>query len=66
MSPIFATTGDIVVIELQNGEKIAAILGDSKGSDASSIYGHSFGSSGIDIVEWESTTNVQSNIALGT
>lgn len=65
MSPIFATTGDIVVIELQNGEKIKAILGDSKGSDASSVYGHILGG-GVDIIEWEATTNVQSSIALGT
>lgn len=65
MSSIFATTGDIVVIELQNGEKIKAILGDSKGSDASSVYGHILGG-GVDIIEWEATTNVQSSIALGT
>lgn len=65
MSSIFATTGDIVLIELQNGEKIKAILGDSKGSDAGSTYGHIL-SGAVDVVEWESTTNVQANIALGT
>lgn len=54
MSSYFATTGDIVVIELEDGQSFKAILGDSKGSDAGSIYGHYLGTSGVDIVEWES------------
>lgn len=66
MSRKFATTGDIVVIVLEDGQQIKAILGDQKGSDATSPWGHTFGSSGVNIIEWESTTAVQSNMQLGS
>lgn len=52
MSSIFATTGDLVVVHLANGSSFSAILGDSKGSDAGSPYGHIL-SGGVDIIEWE-------------
>lgn len=68
MSPKFATTGDIVAIHLENGDIIKAILADAKGSDATSPWGHQFGSA-VDIVEWESVGAGQSGstrIELGT
>lgn len=68
MSSVFATTGDIVVVELENGDKFKAILGDSKGSDAGSKWGHLFGSA-VDIIEWESIGNAQqgsTKLDLGT
>lgn len=68
MSSKFATTGDIVVVELENGDKFKAILGDSKGSDAGSEWGHYFGSA-VDIIEWESIGDAQNGstkLDLGT
>lgn len=68
MSSKFGTTGDIVVIELENGDKFKAIFGDSKGSDAGSEWGHLFGSA-VDIVEWESIGDAQNGstkLDLGT
>lgn len=68
MSSKFGTTGDIVVIELANGNKFKAILGDSKGSDAGSEWGHIL-SGAVDIIEWESIGNAQSGstkLDLGT
>lgn len=59
MSPKFGTTGDLVSIVLENGKYINAILGDAKGSDAGSIWGHLF-SGKADIVEWESVTDQDS------
>ena len=58
MTSTFATTGDIVTIELANGDRINAILGDSKGRDAGSIWGHLL-SGKSDIVEWEAVGNGQ-------
>ena len=53
MSPIFASTGEIVSIELANGQVINAILGDAKGADAASPWGHVIRGA-VDIIEWES------------
>lgn len=58
MSSKFATTGDIVTIELANGDKIHAILGDAKGADATNPWGHVLGG-GVDIIEWEAIGNGQ-------
>lgn len=69
MSAKFATTGDIVSIELENGDVIHAILGDAKGADATSPWGHVLGSGGVDIIEWEAIGNGQAEptkIDLGT
>ena len=52
VAPVFGTTGDRIVIKLDNGKQINAIIADAKGADAASMWGHQL-SSGIDIVEWE-------------
>lgn len=54
----FGTTGDVVLIVLENGAVIPAIIGDSKGKNPSAAgergtdYGHMLGTQ-VDIVEWE-------------
>lgn len=53
VSPIFGLSGDIIDVVLDDGTVIPCIIGDAKGSDATSQYGHMFGSS-VDVIEWES------------
>ncbi len=53
VSPIFGTNGDIIDVYLEDGTIINCIIGDAKGSDATSQYGHMFGRS-VDVIEWES------------
>lgn len=68
MKPVFGTVGDIVTVDLANGDTINGILADAKGADASSPWGHSFGSS-VDVIEWESIGNAQqgdTRLDLGT
>lgn len=52
LSPKFGNTGDVVTVVLEDGTTFNAILGDMKGSDARSPWGHTFGNA-VDIVEWE-------------
>lgn len=71
MSPRFGTTGDLVVVHLANGESFSAILADSKGSDATSPWGHVMGNGKVDIIEWEAIGSATSgssgtNIQLGS
>ena len=55
----FGTTGDAVLIFLENGAVIPAIIGDSKGAnpglsgERGTDYGHQLGNGKIDIIEWE-------------
>lgn len=55
----FGTTGDAVLIVLENGAMIPAIIGDSKGTnpglsgERGTDYGHQLGNGKIDIIEWE-------------
>lgn len=51
-SPKFGTTGDIISVVLEDNTYFNAIIGDSKGSDAPSEWGHYLGTQ-IDIIEWE-------------
>lgn len=51
-STIFGTTGDLIKVNLEGGTSFGAIIGDSKGGDAGSKWGHYLGSK-IDIIEWE-------------
>ena len=69
LSPKFGTVGDIVTVVLADGTTFNAILGDAKGPDATSEWGHVLGS-GVDIVEWEavgteSNSTVQSYLRSG-
>lgn len=71
MSSKFGTTGDLVVVHLANGETFSAILADSKGSDATSSWGHVMGTGKVDIIEWEAIGSETSgskgtNIQLGS
>ena len=53
MSQSFGVVGDIVTIELDNGNYFNAILGDAKGKESNSTYyGHVQGKS-TNVVEWE-------------
>lgn len=65
MSPKFGTTGDIVNIKLEDGESFNAILGDSKGADASSEWGHLLGNGKADIIEWEACVGSDSAVGKG-
>lgn len=55
----FGTTGDIITVVLEDNVQFSAIIADSKGvnpalsGESGSVYGHSFGSGKIDIIEWE-------------
>lgn len=56
MTPKFGTTGDLLTITLEDGTRFTVIMGDSKGSDAPTVWGHTLGSGSnehIDIIEWE-------------
>ena len=66
MTPKFGTTGDIVSVKLEDGETFNAILADSKGADADSEWGHTFGDSGkSDIIEWEACVGSDSSVGRG-
>lgn len=71
LRPVFATTGDVVTIVLEDGTEINAILGDAKGEDAGSKWGHPKSGGKISIVEVEAMhgqnwNSVDSNLdALG-
>lgn len=56
MSPIFGTCGDMCRINLEGGTSFTVVLGDSKGKDAGSQWGHILGG-GVDIIEWESVVS---------
>ena len=45
MTPKFGETGGIVNVHFNNGAVLSAVLGDEKGSDADSEWGHSGGTS---------------------
>lgn len=55
ISQYFGTTGDIVQVQLANGQRFNAILGDAKDPSDSNYtqYGHRLGTNQIDIIEWE-------------
>ena len=53
VSPTFGTVGDNIDIQLENGQVIPAVIADIKGADATSPWGHQFGSAGVDVIEWE-------------
>lgn len=64
VAPVFGKAGDGIVIHLEGGTDIPAIIADVKGSDKQNKYGHTFGN-GISLVEWEAYT-VYQNINLGS
>ena len=57
VKPKFGTTGDVIVITLEDGTQFAAIVCDEKGDDAKSDWGHpkyeGGKSLGISIIEWQ-------------
>lgn len=60
----FGTTGDIISVVFKDGTYFNAIIGDSKGSNAGSEWGHYLGSQ-IDIIEWEAYGTDQSALRSG-
>lgn len=63
VSPIFGTTGDKISVVLEDGTTFNCILGDAKGTDAQSPYGHLL-NGGVDIIEWEALVSHPSEIDL--
>ena len=53
VSPKFGKVGDNIDVCLDNGVVIPCTIGDAKGADAQSEWGHTFGSA-VDVIEWES------------
>lgn len=58
----FGNVGDGVCVFFENGKTLRCIIGDSKGANVASSpyagetgneYGHAYGSSGVDVIEWE-------------
>lgn len=67
---LFATTGEVIDIVLEDDTIIKAIVGDSKGDDPSkhgergNIYGHFFGNGyAADIIEWEAVSDTRADIS---
>jgi hypothetical protein len=52
VSPKFGVAGDIINVNLKNGTTIPCVIGDVKGTDAKSDYGHIFGDGTVDVIEW--------------
>lgn len=64
LSPRFGRCGDIVSVVLEDDSYFNAIIGDEKGSDAQSSWGHVLGGK-VDIVEWEANGRDQSLLRAG-
>lgn len=60
VAPVFGTTGDLVSVVFKDGTYFNAILGDGKGADAQSKWGHYLGNA-VDIVEWEAVGSGSTN-----
>ena len=55
LSPKYGKAGDLVDIELENGQIIKAVIADEKGSDAGSEWGHVLEDGSINLLEFEVT-----------
>ena len=64
LKPVFGNVGDLVSVVLEDGTYFNAIIGDEKGADSPSQWGHYFGSQ-VDIVEWEAYGSDQSALRSG-
>ena len=64
LSPRFGRCGDIVSVVLEDNSYFNAIIGDEKGRDAQSSWGHILGGK-VDIVEWEANGRDQSLLRSG-
>jgi hypothetical protein len=53
VSPKFGLSGDCIDVTLENGQVIKCIIGDSKGQDAGSEWGHVLGGGKINVLEFE-------------
>lgn len=58
----FGNVGDVVCVYFENGKTLNCIIGDSKGAnvkfspyagETGNEYGHAYGNSGVDVIEWE-------------
>ena len=63
----FGDVGDIVVIELENGESFAGILADIKSKKDANYceWGHYYPNGTVNMVEWERIATYEGKIALG-
>ncbi len=55
VAPTFGKAGDAIDIQLENGQKIPAIIGDLKSTGDSNYtrYGHGRGDGSVNVLEWE-------------
>lgn len=65
LSPKFGKCGDMVTVHLEDNSYFNAIIGDEKGRDAQSPWGHVLSGSAVDIVEWEAAGSSQSSLRDG-
>ena len=66
VSPKFGTCSDVIVINLEGGYAIPAIICDIKGDDAKSPWGHVKGGGKISIVEWQRVKTKNGKVVTGT
>ncbi|MCR5224003.1 MAG: hypothetical protein K6C11_02535 [Bacilli bacterium] len=52
VTPKFGKAGDMIDVNLKDGTTIPCVIGDVKGPDAKSDYGHVFGDGTVDVIEW--------------
>ena len=52
VTPKFGEAGDMIDVNLKDGTTIPCVIGDVKGPDAKSDYGHVFGDGTVDVIEW--------------
>lgn len=64
VSTKFGVPGDIISVVLEDGSYFNAIIGDAKGSDATSSWGHVL-SGKVDIIEWEAAGGNQDALKAG-
>jgi hypothetical protein len=65
--PTFGNVGDIIVINLENGDSFAAILADVKNPEDSNYceWGHYYDNGTVNMVEWERIVTYEGKVQLG-
>ncbi len=63
VSPKFGKVGDNIDVCLDNGVVIPCTIADSKGKDAKSQWGHTFGKA-VDVIEWETLKTSQGGMMI--
>jgi len=68
VSTTFGIEGDIVVVNLANGDSFAAILADTKNPEDSNYceWGHYYENGTVNVIEWERIATYEGKVALGS